>query len=116
MSFLLRLLDSLSELFKSKYQKLAQARFKSIMRGETPPKLCFSCGAQMLNLRRDKFFNRKDYYLCPKCGARQDICGIIREIHRPFTDEPAEAEKEPGPETGQYNIRQIGSESGETQT
>ena len=102
MSFLLRLWDSLSGLFKSRYHKLGEARFKSTLQSKTPPKLCFSCGTAMLSLQRDRFFNRRDYYLCPNCGARQDIYGIVREIHRPFIDEPAEKELESNQRPSRY--------------
>ena len=92
-----KLVSLVSSSFKSKYEKVAEARFKSILRGKTPPKQCFSCGALMLALERDKNFSRRDYYLCPKCGARQDVYGVIRQIRLMFA-EPAEpkgeAEKE----------------------
>ena len=84
-----KLISSLSNSFKSKYEKMAEIRFKSILQGKTPPKQCFSCGTLMIALAKDKNFSRRDYYLCPKCGARQDVYGVIRQIRLPFT-EPAE--------------------------
>jgi len=83
--------------FKSKYKRLAEARFRSILRGESPPKLCFSCGKPMICLQKDKHFNRMDYYLCPNCGIRQDVYGLLREISplaQPQPDKEAEEQRE----------------------
>ena len=92
-----KLISSLSSSFKSKYEKVAEARFKSILQGKTPPKQCFSCGALMLALEKDKNFSRRDYYLCPRCGARQDVYGVIRQLRLSFV-EPVEPEGEAGKE------------------
>jgi len=96
------LISSISNSFKSEYEKVAEARFKSILRGKTPPKQCFSCGALMLALKKDKDFSRRDYYLCPKCGARQDIYGRIRQIRLPYTEPKGEMEEGFEPEIERY--------------
>ncbi len=83
-AMLSKLVSLVSDLFKTRYEKLAEARFRSILQGKVPPKQCFSCGASMLTIERDNYFSRRNYYLCPKCGARQDIYGVVRQIRLPY--------------------------------